>query len=234
MCTSLSWAEDLGQDGVDDLPVVILLGDSIRMNYQKTVIAELQGKANVWAPEENCKHTEFVLQQLEKWVKGRNASVIHLNVGLHDLYLDSKTGQPRHNLETYSTNLRKIFAKLKELTDAEIIFALTTPVDEQRQAASETYKRVVRRNSDIVRYNQRAAEIAKASGIRVNDIHAVAIRAGVERVLRESDGIHLSKFGEETLGRQIARTVLSVLQGAVPRNAVGGDTDKPIDTSNCQ
>ncbi|NQV24239.1 MAG: c-type cytochrome [Rhodopirellula sp.] len=191
----------------DSLPVVILLGDSIRMNYQQTVVAELKGKATVWAPRENCKHTAFVLEQLEKWVKGRNASVVHINVGLHDMFLDAKSGQPRHSLDVYSKNLRAIFAKLKTLTDARIVFALTTPVDEGRQAASETYGRVVRHEANVVRYNARAAQVARQAGIQINDLQAVTLKAGPKTILRESDGIHLSKFGEETIGRHVAKVI---------------------------
>jgi len=194
------------------LPVVILLGDSIRMNYQQTVVTELKRKATVWSPKENCRHTEFVLENLEKWVKGRNASVVHINVGLHDMFLSSATGQPRHSLEVYEGNLRAIFTKLQELTDAKIIFALTTPVIESRQAASEGYKRVVRREADVVRYNARAAQIAKETGIEVNDVHGLSIRVGTDDVLRESDGIHLSKVGEEVIGKHVANVIADALR----------------------
>jgi len=198
----------------ENLPVVVLLGDSIRMNYQQTVVAELKGKATVWSPMENCRHTKFVLQNLEKWIKGRNASVVHINVGLHDMFLSSATGQPRHSLEVYEANLRAIFVKLKQLTDAKIVFALTTPVIEARQAASEGYKRVVRREADVVRYNARAAQIAHDSGIQVNDIHGLSSRVGTDDVLRESDGIHLSKVGEEVIGKHVASVIADVLPGS--------------------
>ena len=203
-------AKTSAQQSKTDLPVVILLGDSIRGNYQGTVKSELNGKAIVWYPKENCKHSLFTLQNLEKWIKGQNASIVHINVGLHDLFLNAKTGQPRHSLDVYSTNLRKIFAELKELTDAQIIFALTTPVDEQRQASSETYKRVVRRNPDIVKYNAKAAEIAKECGVSVDDIHTVAMEAGIENVICD-DGVYLTKQGMEIVGKQVARSVLAAL-----------------------
>ena len=205
-------AKTAAQRSSEALPVVVLLGDSIRMNYQKTVAAELRGKATVWSPKENGAHSLFTLQNLEKWVKDRNAAVVHINVGLHDLFLNSKTGQPRHSLEGYSNNLRKIFEKLKELTDAKIIFALTTPVVEQRQASSKTYKRVVRRNPDIVRYNRKAVEIAQELGVRIDDVHAVAMEAGVEHVIT-GDGVHLSKMGIAVIGKQVANSVLSALEG---------------------
>jgi putative membrane-bound dehydrogenase-like protein len=196
------------------LPVVILLGDSIRMNYQQTVVTELTGKATVLAPKENCRHTKFVLENLEKWIKGRNASLVHINVGLHDMFLSSATGQPRHSLEVYEANLRSIFVKLKELTDAKIVFALTTPVIEARQAVSEGYKRVVRREADVVMYNARAGQIAHESGIQVNDVHGLSSRVGTNDVLRESDGIHLSKVGEEVIGKHVASVIADVLSGA--------------------
>jgi len=198
----------------DSLPVVILLGDSIRMNYQQTVMDELKGKATVWSPKENCRHTEFVLEQLETWVKGRDASVVHINVGLHDMFLSSSTGQPRHSLGVYEANLRAIFAKLKVLTDAKIIFALTTPVIETRQAASEGYKRVVRREADVVKYNAKAAQIAKEVGVEFNDLHGLATRVGTEDILRESDGIHLSKVGEEVIGKHVASVIVNALRGS--------------------
>ncbi len=209
-----SLAKSSAQQAEDQLPVVVLLGDSIRMNYQGTVKAEMEGKATVWAPKENCAHTFFTLENLEKWIEGRNASVVHINVGLHDLFLDAKTGQPRHSLETYSANIRAIFTKLRELTDAEIIFALTTPVVEERQASSETYKRVVRRNPLIVEYNRRAEEIAKECGVGIDDLHAVSLKAGAEDVIRE-DGVHLSEKGIAVIGRQVARCVLSALDERV-------------------
>ena len=128
------------------------------------------------------------------------------------MFLSSATGQPRHSLEVYEGNLRAIFTKLQELTDAKIIFALTTPVIESRQAASEGYKRVVRREADVVRYNARAAQIAKETGIEVNDVHGLSIRVGTDDVLRESDGIHLSKVGEEVIGKHVANVIADALR----------------------
>ena len=216
----------------DFLPVVILLGDSIRMNYQQTVVASLKGKATVWAPKENCRHTEFVLENLEKWIKGKNASVVHINVGLHDMFLSSATDQPRHSLEVYETNLRAIFVKLRQLTDAKIIFALTTPVIESRQAASEGYKRVVRREADIVKYNAIAAQIASGMGVQVNDLRVLSTRVGAEDILRESDGIHLSKFGEEVIGKHVAGTIENALFSPVSIGAGQEEGFKAIFNGN--
>jgi len=193
------------------LPTVVLLGDSIRINYQATVTAQLAGQASVWTPSENGAHTAFTLAHLKGWLQDRNPSVVHINVGLHDLFLNAKTGEPRHSLQVYDKNLRAIFVKLRELTDAEILFALTTDVDEQRQAASATYGRVVRRHADVRTYNARAREIAKQFQIRVNDLPAAMRSAGIRRMLAQ-DGIHLSEAGKRVLGQQVARQVRAELQ----------------------
>jgi len=192
----------------DPLPVVILIGDSIRANYQKVVRNELAGKATVWAPRENCSHSAFTAERIEQWVGGRNAAVIHINCGLHDLFLNATTNKPRHSLEVYERNLRSLFKRLRKLTDAEIIFALTTAVDEQRQATSKSYRRVVRRNTDIAVYNAKAREIAQEFDIRVNDLYAVLNEAGVEKMLTQ-DGVHLSPEGAQRVGRQVAQTILA-------------------------
>ena len=169
----------------------------------------MDGQATVWAPQENCKHTLYTLQNLEKWLTDRDPTVVHINVGLHDMFLTSKGGQPRHNLDFYEANLRNIFAQLKHLTDARIIFALTTPVDEARQATSN-YGRVVRRSSDVLKYNQVARQIALASGAQVNDLHSHIVKADKNKILKE-DGIHLSKEGCEAVGKTVADLVKSQL-----------------------
>jgi len=195
-----------------ELPEVVLLGDSIRMNYQTAATETLEGKAKVWAPADNCRHTTFMLENLDRWMEGRNPSVIHINVGLHDMFLSAQTGKPRHTLETYEQNLKKVFAKLRELSDAKIIFATTTVVDEALQAKSETYGRVVRRNEHVRRYNAKAMYVAKEFGIQVNDLNAFMAKSGVEKVIRESDGIHLSPEGCEIMGREVARVIMEALK----------------------
>ncbi|MFP6621447.1 MAG: GDSL-type esterase/lipase family protein, partial [Pirellulaceae bacterium] len=140
------------------------------------------------------------------WLTDKKPAVVHINVGLHDMFLGTKGGQPRHSLEFYEANLRNIFAQLKHLTDARIIFALTTPVDEERQAISKVYGRVVRRSADVARYNEAARRIALAAGAAVNDLHAIAVQAGKDDILRE-DGIHLSDKGCTVLGKAVAEQV---------------------------
>lgn len=190
-------------------PMVVLLGDSIRMNYQAAATSALKGKAQVWSPKDNCRHTVNVIENLERWLAeaGGEPEIVHINVGLHDLFLDGKTGKPRYSLETYEKNLRTIFARLDELSDAKVIFALTTVVNEADQAKSEGYQRVVRRNRDVDAYNAKAREVAAELDIAVNDLNQFMKATGPEKILRPSDGIHLSPDGCELMGKEVARVI---------------------------
>ena len=41
---------------------VILIGDSIRMGYDKYIKASLEGEAEVFYPSENCRFATYVLR----------------------------------------------------------------------------------------------------------------------------------------------------------------------------
>lgn len=208
-CSSVGKAADTGKPA--SLPLVILLGDSIRMNYQSVVTEQLKGRAEVWAPKDNCQHTVYMLANLDRWLEDRQPKVLHLNVGLHDLFLDGKTGKPRHSLETYEANLRAIFTRLQKLEGTRLIFALTTSVNEPWQAASQTYGRVVRHNADIETYNARARAIAEEMGLVVNDLPELMKREGADKILNPKDGIHLSPEGCRILGTEVSRVILKQL-----------------------
>ncbi|MCF7849410.1 MAG: hypothetical protein K9M45_11225 [Kiritimatiellales bacterium] len=171
----------------------------------------LEGQAVVWPPADNCQHTAYMLENLERWLAGKKPRVVHVNVGLHDMFLSAKSGEPRHTLETYGKNLRAIFTKIRPLTDAKVVFALTTAVNEKRQADSETYGRVVRCNADIERYNAKAREVAKELNIPVNDLNAFMKQNDADRIICQKDGIHLSPAGCDLLGGRVAQVILKHL-----------------------
>ena len=46
---------------------VLLIGDSIRIGYDKSVRSSLEGIANVYFPEDNCKFASSVLRYLHEY-----------------------------------------------------------------------------------------------------------------------------------------------------------------------
>jgi len=202
--TAASFVPGLRAD--DAKPLVVLIGDSIRMGYQFTVAAELADVAEVWAPDDNCQHTAYGLERLPAWLEGReDAAIIHVNFGLHDCYLpDSQT--TRHTVEQYQTNLAAILDWLATHTRAQIIFANTTPVIEERQITSDVYHRLVRRQADVDRFNVAAQEVVNRRGIPIDDLHRVVMEGGLER-LSKSDGVHFTRDGFRVLGRAVAANI---------------------------
>ena len=71
------------------MPNVLLLGDSIRLNYMPYVFRKLADRAVVYGPEENCRYSKYLLWGLEDWMGGRNrhrASRIPLGARCHAQY----------------------------------------------------------------------------------------------------------------------------------------------------
>lgn len=195
-----------------ELPEVMLLGDSIRMNYFPEVVAALKGQAKVWAPKENCQDTVFYRENLDKWCKGRQPKVIHFNVGLHDIFLN-KAGECRRTPEQYRQNLQEIAKILRSrFPQAKIIFATSTPVDEARITASKTYGRLVRRNADIDRYNAIAIETLTPDGITIDDLNTLAKKNNPSALLRTDDGTHLNQDGKKLLGQAVAVQIREALK----------------------
>lgn len=189
------------------LPLVMLLGDSIRIGYQAVVQRELTGRAEIWWPDENGAHTAHTLARLDTWLDGRQPAVIHLNCGLHDLWREPDD-QLRHSEAVYATNLAAVLDRLRQ-TAAVVVFALTTPVDQTRQVTSN-YGRIVRYDADVPRYNDLARRLCEARGVVVNDLYGVVEQAGRDGLIG-ADGVHYSPAGCEVLGRAVAACVAAHL-----------------------
>src|SRR5688572_10750333 len=84
---SVSAASAQPQAESSRLPKVLLIGDSIRMGYAPIVARKLAGKAIVVTLPANGGDSANVLRNLDEWVVGEKADIVHLNCGLHDLKL---------------------------------------------------------------------------------------------------------------------------------------------------
>ena len=162
----------------NELPDVLILGDSISIGYTPFVQKFLNGKANVFRPvledgkPENCQGTTNGIAHIDRWIGNRKWNVIHFNFGLHDLkHVEPDTGansqNPKHpqqaSLKQYKKNLEIITEKLLA-TDAKLIFATTTPYP-------DVVNGPLRKPGMPKKYNRVAVKIMNKNGILINNLH---------------------------------------------------------------
>lgn len=151
---------------------VLLIGDSIRMGYDKSVKKTLENKANVIFPSENCRFAAYVLRYFHEFfgeLKAENIDVIHWNAGLWDCLRLFKE-EPQTPLEIYSYYIERICMRIKKLCpDAKVIFATSTSVLSEKM--SENFKRY---NEEIEAYNAAAVKTVEKYGFAVNDLYTLS------------------------------------------------------------
>jgi len=152
---------------------IFLVGDSIRIGYDKYVRESMTNVAQVYFTGENCRFAEYILRYLHIWVDDLNiddVDAVHWNTGLWDtlkLYGDSECLAP---LDSYVHSLERIADRIKTLfPNAVSIFATTTPVIESGFIPEFE----IRYNSDIERYNAAAVEALEKKGVIINDLHSL-------------------------------------------------------------
>ena len=189
---------------VPGLPRVLLIGDSVSIQYTLQVRELLEGKANVHRPPLNCHSSRQVLEELEGYVGEKAWDVIHINCGGHDIshrkdgqYTPPPEGTINVPYDEYKSNLHAIVKRLKQ-TGAKLIWASTTPMSISYLAKGH------RREQDLFAYNAAAAEIMNGAGIPINDLYAKT-KADAETLLR--DGVHFTKPGAKVLAKYVSDSI---------------------------
>jgi lysophospholipase L1-like esterase len=182
---------------------VVLIGDSIRQGYQDVVAQELAAEAHVWAPQENGGTSANVLAHLHDWVIARKPEIVHLNCGLHDLRTDRVSKEKAVPLDQYVENIERILRRILQETEATLVWASTTPVNEQWHTREKPFDRY---EADVEAYNRAAREVAERMSVPVNDLFEAVMRAGRDRLL-SPDGVHFTKEGSALLGRAVASAI---------------------------
>ena len=110
---------------------IILLGDSVRMQYQKAVGEKLADIAEVSGPEENGRWSGYTLNSLRFWLPNLPApDLVQWNAGLWDMGDDYQEGRHFYPLDLYEETCHRICRILRKVTgkpDLPIVIATTTP-----------------------------------------------------------------------------------------------------------
>jgi acyl-CoA thioesterase-1 len=192
----------LGQD----LPKVLVIGDSISIGYMEPLKKILADEAIVEHNPGNAAHTGRGRENLDAWLGDTKWDVIHFNHGLHDLkYVDpegkntdsEEKGHLQIPVEKYEENLEAIVQRLKK-TGAKLIFATTTPFPEKVEGP-------LRKIEDLNRYNEAALRVMKKHGVAIDDLHAFALPRLAE--FQRPHNVHFTPEGSAELAKEVARYI---------------------------
>ena len=191
---------------------ISLLGDSIRLQYEKRV-AELLGEGfEVFGPESNCRFAKYTLRGLFDWRKSMEGSrIIHWNNGLWDI-CDLFGDGVFSTEEEYLQNILRIADILLSKYD-KVIFATMTPV-----SAGNIYNR----NEDIERYNALVAPKLLEKGVIINDLYSL-VASDIDKYISE-DTIHLSAEGIELCAQRVAQVIANEARGLAEVSAKKEET----------
>ncbi len=174
---------------------ILLLGDSIRLNYAPYVYRKLSERAQIVWPEDNCRFAKYTLHELPGWLKTLgNPDIIHWNNGLWDLH-HYHGAEPLTPLAEYVRDLEKVAGILKE-TGAKIIFATCTTASPFNPEWD---------NEEVAEYNAAAVRLMERLSIPVN--HLYPLTKGKEDSLIAGDLIHLSPEGIKIVGSKVVETL---------------------------
>ena len=198
---------------------VLLIGDSIRYGaksnpeyktadspgYGVYVTEMLKGKANIFAPNDNCRFAQYTLRYLYDWAKDLECDkidIVHWNNGLWDV-LRINGDEPLTPIDVYESMLGRVYEMIKKIfPNAKIIFALSTAVVEEWARPD-----FMRYNSDIERFNEVAKKVILEKGGIINDLYSIS--AGFDNSLH-ADFVHFNEEGSKILAKAVCEKILSI------------------------
>lgn len=199
-----------------ELPVVVLMGDSIRMGYAPLVAEKLKGKATIVSPKPNGGDSANVLKLLDKEVIAHQPVVVHFNCGIHDTKKFREGGQFQVPPDKYEANLRTIVERLRKETKAKVLFATTTPIIDDRAAAGRTKAAYELLDASIRQYNEIATKVMAELDVPVDDLRGALGDGDSQAKLVGGDGVHFEAKGKEVLAAAVAEFVLKHLPAQKP------------------
>lgn len=179
-----------------DLPKVLIIGDSISIEYTPYLKDMLKDKINLCRVPTNCGSTTLGLKNINKWVGEDEWDFIIFNFGLHDL---GKPNKYKKSINKYSKNLEKIVKILKN-KGKTIIFVTTTPITNFMQKSF---------GASPAELNDLAINIIKKCDIIIFDLFKQIYPYLEEYQLFED--IHFSQKGYKFIAQYISSCLLECL-----------------------
>jgi len=180
----------------DDLPRVLLIGDSITRGYFGGVEKALEGRANcARLTTSRCICDPVFFDELKMVLRQYPFRVIHFNNGLHGWgYTEAQ----------YRQAFPKLLDALRQYNpNARLIWTTTTPV-RQRAAVEQLDERTER----VRQRNKIAAQFTRQAALAVDDLFALTID---HPEYHSADGVHFNNEGKKAQVQQVAQSILHQL-----------------------
>ena len=187
-----SWCDENWQN---DLPRVLLVGDSITLGYQEKIRELLKGVCYVdYVATSYAIDTKMYNQLVSTFMADSNYAFIHFNHGLHGIHLSKKS---------YKSRMNKLLSKIDK--DIKLILATSTIVyrEGNKRLDGAWMKRVRERNAAV-------QELAEEKGYAIDDLYTVSV--AIPKEYRNLDGTHYLAEGYEILAQAIAECIRKELK----------------------
>jgi hypothetical protein len=198
----------------DNLPKVLLIGDSISGGYYKLVAKNLEGKAIVAKSSDNGESTAVGVLKIDGWLGDTKWDIIHFNWGVWDMYGWQYAADDR-SPAMYAQRLETLVARMKK-TGAKLIWATTTPVPPKPEATMlKRWKKEVVISPELeLKYREAALQVMKKRGVKVNDLFTLLKPRRSE--FQADDNVHFSGKASALMADQIADCILKSLADQSP------------------
>lgn len=194
------------------LPRVLVIGDSISMNYHNAAEAALKGLFNYHRISGNAGDSVKGNQNLELWLGPMKETwqkwdVVVINHGLHDLRQpcakNSKLFPAKHQVEpeAYGKNMDNLLKCLSRYP-FKVVVCTTTPVP------NDDYSSTGRRKDEDLKYNAVLLEVLKKyPQIELCDLNQLVRSSSVFDNWRKGNNVHFIGKEQLVLGNAVAEAV---------------------------
>jgi hypothetical protein len=193
----------------NNLPKVLLIGDSISSGYHGLVAKALEGKAVVAKSSDNGESTAVGIIKIDGWLGDIKWDVIHFNWGVWDMYGWQYAADDR-SPAAYAQRLETLVLRMKK-TGAKLIWATTTPVPPGADNTMlKRFKTKVVIDQDLERqYQEAALQVMKKHDVQVNDLYALLKPRRSE--FQGDNDVHFRGGANALMAKQVADCILQNL-----------------------
>ncbi len=185
-----SWCDDTGRN---DIPRVLLIGDSITNGYQAKVRELLKDKCQVdYIATSYAVDCLFFNQLITDFAADSKYDIIHFNHGLHGMHMTTPV---------YEAAMDILASRL--VMNSRVIFVTST----------KTYKPGTQEPTDhnplVMERNEAVCRLAEKYHARVNDLYTLS--DAMLPTYYSQDGTHFADSGYAVLAKAVSNTILEAL-----------------------